>query len=289
MKFKVQGHSGCEIKIIDHGKGLRVIKSTEKKKYIPRLEKQAQKQIDFFRKRSENILTPEIYQTNKTDERFSIEMELIYSQNFIEFFDFENVQRLQAFSNQIINFIKSEISECKDQHIPASVLKFKLEDISENLKKSSLTNKDSVFSEALLTSFELVEKSKEMVLPVGCCHGDLTMSNMLFSGNNIYLIDFLDSFVETPLMDIVKLRQDTKYIWSFNMLEGRIDKTRLEIILSFLDKKIDKEFSSFGFYSEHYKLFQLINFLRILQYARSEEIVSFIKDVLIKILESHDQ
>ncbi len=29
------------------------------------------------------------------------------------------------------------------------------------------------------------------------------------------MIDFLDSFIETPLMDIVKLRQDTKYNWSY--------------------------------------------------------------------------
>ena len=51
----------------------------------------------------------------------------------------------------------------------------------------------------------------DMLIPVGTCHGDLTFSNILFNGNNYYLIDFLDSFIESPLLDIVKLRQDTAW------------------------------------------------------------------------------
>lgn len=31
---------------------------------------------------------------------------------------------------------------------------------------------------------------EEIKIPVGHCHGDLTFSNILFNGNNYYLIDF---------------------------------------------------------------------------------------------------
>ncbi len=66
------------------------------------------------------------------------------------------------------------------------------------------------------------------MMPVGICHGDLTFSNMLFNGNNYYLIDFLDSFVESPLLDIVKLRQDSAYLWSQLMYIHDYDKIRLK-------------------------------------------------------------
>ena len=45
----------------------------------------------------------------------------------------------------------------------------------------------------------------EIEIPMGKCHGDLTFSNILFNGNNYYLIDFLDSFIESPLLDLVKI------------------------------------------------------------------------------------
>ena len=41
------------------------------------------------------------------------------------------------------------------------------------------------------------------------CHGDLTLSNLIFKNNEIYCIDFLDSFIDSPIIDLVKLKQDS--------------------------------------------------------------------------------
>lgn len=57
---------------------------------------------------------------------------------------------------------------------------------------------------------------KEMVFPMGQCHGDLTLNNIIldqFAG--VTLIDFLCTFLETPLQDVAKLKQDFSYGWSF--------------------------------------------------------------------------
>ena len=58
--------------------------------------------------------------------------------------------------------------------------------------------------------------SRAISIPIGFCHGDLTFSNIMFAldDNQVGLIDFLDSFIETPLIDLVKLRQDTHFHWT---------------------------------------------------------------------------
>jgi hypothetical protein len=56
----------------------------------------------------------------------------------------------------------------------------------------------------------------EINFPIGPCHGDLTLSNVIFdSVSGITLIDFLDTFLESPLQDVAKLKQDYVYGWSF--------------------------------------------------------------------------
>lgn len=93
-----------------------------------------------------------------------------------------------------------------------------------------------------------------------------------FNGNNYYLIDFLDSFIESPIMDMVKLRQDTAYLWSPLMYTGSYDKTRLNIICNKVDSELDCCFKKYEWYRKYYHIFQLLNFLRILQYAHEEKL-----------------
>jgi hypothetical protein len=58
----------------------------------------------------------------------------------------------------------------------------------------------------------------ELLFPMGHCHGDLTLSNVILDPlSGITLIDFLDTFLETPLQDVAKLKQDYIYGWSFRM------------------------------------------------------------------------
>lgn len=113
-------------------------------------------------------------------------------------------------------------------------------------------------------------------LPVDRCHGDLTFSNILFLGQKIVLIDFLDNFIETPLQDIVKLRQDTKHFWSLNLYNGEMDFIKIKMIFEFLDRAIDVHFKKYSFYEKYYKIFQKINMLRILPYAKEEKIVYYL-------------
>ena len=59
----------------------------------------------------------------------------------------------------------------------------------------------------------------------GNCHGDLTLSNIIINRDKkkIILLDFLNTFKETPLQDICKLIQDLRLYWS----SRRLNKTNM--------------------------------------------------------------
>lgn len=59
-----------------------------------------------------------------------------------------------------------------------------------------------------------IEK-EDVFLPIGYCHGDLTFANIIFVDKDIYFIDHLDSFIESPVIDLIKIYQDTLFNWSF--------------------------------------------------------------------------
>lgn len=69
----------------------------------------------------------------------------------------------------------------------------------------------------------LLSGSETLLFPAGDCHGDLTLSNVILShSKGLLLIDFLDSFLESPLQDVAKIRQDLVYGWSFRKLDSHL-------------------------------------------------------------------
>ena len=68
----------------------------------------------------------------------------------------------------------------------------------------------------------LIEKFKSyyISIPVGDCHGDLTMSNIIFWVGKYISYRFLPSFIETPLWDVVKLEQDLIMGWSYRYMQS---------------------------------------------------------------------
>lgn len=281
MEIQVKGHSGCRIDIVNDGSSLYIYKSTNDPKYINRLYLQARKQQEAGKREYQHIRIPEIYDIDEADDHFVIKMEYVYSKNYIDYFEDAGFDNISYFVKALKIFVNAEIEDSPLQKVDTKVVKDKFEDVC----KKCLAN------DALLRYGEirpLLEKSQivfdalpvEIEIPVGKCHGDLTFSNILFNGNNYYLIDFLDSFIESPLLDLVKIRQDSQYEWSRLMYEGDVDLVRLSIISQKIDKEIDTYYSQYEWYREYYHVFQLMNFLRILQYAKEEKVVTYLKNVI---------
>ena len=79
------------------------------------------------------------------------------------------------------------------------------------------TNCQQLKSELIKCNIELLKYcNKNYRFPIGNCHGDLTLSNMIISNDGaVNLIDYLETFFESPLQDVVKIMQDFNYGWSF--------------------------------------------------------------------------
>lgn len=286
MKLEVKGHSGCQIDVVRKDGKLFIYKSTSDKGYLDRLSLQGQKQQEAAKIGLQHIRVPQIFEIHRDDESVSIKMEYVYSKNFIEFFEQAGFEQVDYLIGALECFIEYEIGRSKLQSLPAKVFQDKFAEIKERCKLNLLFQGDITIQKILNQSEQIFHNLSEILIPVGLCHGDLTFSNILFNGNNYYLIDFLDSFIETPLQDIVKIRQDTKHRWSQLMYTKRYDAVRLHIVLDKIDREIDTYFSNkYQWYREYYPVMQLMNILRILPYAHEEKVIKYLKNTLQAVLE----
>ena len=125
----------------------------------------------------------------------------------------------------------------------------------------------------------LLDNELDIRIKVGLAHGDMTLSNMIFT-DEIYLIDFLDSYIESPTMDLVKLRQDTHLHWSLNMISSVTDLSKIKLGLSYIDDWLVENYPI-----EKYELLQIINLQRIYPYTNNVKIKKYLETNINKLCE----
>lgn len=281
MQIEVKGHSGCQIEVVREDGQLYVDKSSHDLNYLDRLVRQAEKQIEASIPEYQHIRVPKIHKVDRTAEMVNVRMDYVYSRNFVEFFEQAGFEQVGYLIDALTMYLEKEIEQSPLTMVNRSVVIDKFEDV----KKKTLANKhlqgDKEIEDIIYRSQRIFEVLPDMEMPVGKCHGDLTFSNILFNGNNYYLIDFLDSFIESPLLDIVKLRQDTAWLWSQLMYVNPCDTIRLHIAFDKIDHEIDRYFAArYEWYNLYYRPLQLMNFLRILQYAHEPEVIDYLKKTI---------
>lgn len=284
MNIEVKGHSGCQIDVVREGNNLFVYKSTHDKGYLDRLYLQGQKQQEAAKLQLQHIRVPQIYDTERTPESVTLKMEYVYSKNFVGYFEHAGFEQIDYFIKALCLYLDYEVQNSPMQTVKADVLKSKFEDVYKETTNNPALKNDKEVAEILSRSAVHFEAVEDILLPVGKCHGDLTFSNILFNGNNYYLIDFLDSFVESPLLDIVKIRQDSAFLWSQLMFTGDYDEIRLRIVADKIDKEIVCYASKYDWFNRYYTLYQLMNFLRVLQYAKEERVIIYLKRIINQLL-----
>lgn len=286
--IEVKGNSGCAINIHEENNSLYVYKSTNDKSYFKRLVSQGEKQKNAFE--TDNIGIPSISDIITDDEHVCIKMNYIYARNFVDFFERAPFDEVDRFIDAIIKYIDLEITKSKIEHISKDVFLIKLQSIVTNCFKNEILTSDKKhlntdIADIINKSKQVFENCGDIDIPVGICHGDLTFSNILFASNSkYYLIDFLDSFIETPLQDIVKLRQDSQFGWSILMYMKKHDNIRVRMTLKYIDDKFDEYFKKYEFYKKNYDVLQLMNMLRILPYTKTHEVKNYLIKTLNKIL-----
>lgn len=247
MGIKVRGNSGYSLNI----KGNRIVKSSLTPD--PRLVKSAQKQNEFS---SSFFKTPKIFSI--TDSSFT--MERINGGSFVDFFNNASKRDLDGLINKLDGYFKERT--IGEGFISTDLIKKKL--------KNSLEASEMI---------DYLDEIRSINMKYGLCHGDLTFSNMIFA-EDIYLIDFLDSYMETPTIDILKLRQDTHLYWGFNMTDNIRDAVKLKIGLTYIDEWIMDTFDI-----DQYNLLQSINLFRIFPYTNDPKIKEYLTQNIRKLCE----
>lgn len=284
MEFAVKGHSGYSIDIIREGVNLYVYKRCNDSDKAARLLRQAEKQEQATRHQYSGFQTPHILSSELDGNICSIKMPYIYSRNFMEYFESAGFEQIDYFIHTLILFIEEELTLSPLQSINADVINNKFFSVEQTIDANPHILKGEKMASIMAQSKRLLTEIKEWKLPIGVCHGDLTFSNILFTANTYYLIDFLDSFIESPLMDVVKLRQDSAHIWSAKMYAKPYDPIRLRIICDKIDSELDAYFQQYDWYKAYYLPLQILNLLRVLQYAKDESVITDLQTELTHLL-----
>ena len=284
MTIDIKGHSGCNIDIIEKDDILYIKKSTEDLKYLKRLDLQGRKQTSDYCL-TDAIKNPVVHEVVCNDNECYIIMDYIYAKNFIDYFESASNTDVDHFIEEFIKYINNEIMHSEIKEISKEIFLNKFDSVVNNCRKNLLVNSFDRTNKVLNQCCDIFNNMPDtLMLPIGCCHGDLTFSNILFTSRNFYFIDYLDSFIETPLQDIVKLRQDTKYFWSTMMYKKQYDVIRLNMIFDYIDKKIDEYYSAQDAYHYFYDYLQLMNILRILPYVKEDKVLVFVVNILESII-----
>jgi hypothetical protein len=242
---------------------------------IERFKKQLEKQVNF--QNFSCFKTPKIFSVKQQDDALVCYMEYIYGLDSINYFSIADKRDLDNLFNNFILFIENNIKKSEIKIIYKSIFYNKLESLNINYKL-----KNNIF--CYLNKIE-----EEIFLPIGYYHGDLTFANMIFQNNEIFLVDFLDCFIETPLQDIVKLRQETNFFWSVlqhkELLKKNINYNKVCLSFSYLDSKFNDYFKKFEWYIKNYNLLQIFNLARIIPYNQEKNIEYALINKIEKIIE----
>jgi len=279
--IRIKGHSNFKLTVLGECKGGKSIirKSSTNSSDSSRLARQCNKQVIFIEKKVKDITSPKVSFQSTDKDNFYFEMEYLPHSEFLNFLIEKPISEIKNSIDTILNFIDLCISDSSEDAVNPDIFLSKSKDIRKNLKKNKFINNES-YRRMCTVLDDSVRECLSNKIPTGYCHGDLTLSNVLFSNGKIVFIDFLDSFIESPIQDIVKLRQDTKHHWSLRLLEGSNDIIKLKIVLKHIDSQIQDRFSCYNFYRNLYKPFQSISLIRVAQYAKSSNTVEYISSCL---------
>jgi hypothetical protein len=253
---ELRGHSGCQVFLCEYGDTRFVKKIAGTRGYFRRLEQQMIKQREFAHP---HIRKPAVFESGTENDRFYFTMEYVNGVQLSTFISRSTVRDLDPIIEQLLSFVRSNI--CDDSADFGAHL-------SEKLWSISSTNRLPI--ERFVKYCLAFDWS---AIPTGYCHGDLSFENILVHKSNLYFIDFLDSFIETPYLDLSKLLLDILVLWSWRAEKRRpiIKNAHVyDLVLSQMDSRE----------IEIVRRLLVLDLLRILPYANANGNASFVRDAL---------
>lgn len=280
-ELKLSGRSGCRLEVIGDRGEAQVRKYSNSVAYNTRLTKQAEKQILF---KSLNLHpafdSPAIKQISPVleTELSWFEMDFIYAEKYSDYLERCSINEIKHIFQNFLGYFAALETNAVYSNLEETVFHEKLEEVSDKIRRNHGFH--CALCEKVIRRLEAVPTGQILV---GFCHGDLTFSNILFGHEKIFYVDFLDSFIESPIIDLVKLRQDTLFGWSLHLERSlpAYRQNKLKQIFCYLDGRFENYINERGF-AEWYDYLEIFNLFRILPYVSDAEEIQFVKNCLLK-------
>ncbi len=198
----LKGYSGCKILLVEAPEKSFIRKVSSDCAYNERLLKQCRKQsMCGFGK------TPQVLGSGYVDGLFFFDMQYVRGATLSEYLLQVPATYLKRTVEKIYNAASHGYSAdgSSGAEIQTAV-RAKIESLR------CLQNAHANLAEV----FEYLDSLSWCGIRAGDCHGDMTLENIIVdSSGEFYMIDFLDSFAESPVVDIAKTLQDIFLRWSY--------------------------------------------------------------------------
>ena len=267
----LNGHSGCGLNLYKQEEILFLRKDSGNPEYNRRLKKQFIKQNKFSLL---GIKTPKVFNYGQENGLFYFDMEFLNGVTLAEYM--ANI-KIKEINSLISLLFKSLPVQTSIKNADADTI-FKKK-ISQKKKQLRPSDTEALQAVKILENFDFSN------VPYSYCCGDLTLENIMLDDNKqIYLIDFLDSFYNSWMIDIAKLLQDLELHWSYR--HQNID-FNLAMRLAVAKEALLENIAEYG--NAHKNIITiyhilLLNMLRIIPYAKDNKTHDFLKSALNKIM-----
>lgn len=268
----LKGHSKFKLELIKESNGYSVKKIANGTALAIRLILQGGKQITYQKLISSCELkyvfeVPKLLTTKSNTDNAYFIMPFYNGKNILDVLERGDITMLDDLIDKIFMYLDWEFENSVEE-FPYETIQGKLINLGVKIAKTDYP----IFKNIMIDLMDTVSSSGiREPIPVGMCHGDFTFSNMIF-GNKIILIDFLDSFVESPLQDVAKLLQEVRLKWTL-LMDNPTDRdlTKINIGYEYLqDKIIDRISKRLPEYERLIGIFYLITLLRIIPYTKKD-------------------
>lgn len=262
------GHSGFEVRyangeVIKRASGVAA----------ERLERQCSKQQSFII-RHPRFSICKVLSAEREGSGFSFRMPHHRGETAVEFVDRARPALLLEFAHDVSDLALEFVADCQMLALPREAVVEKSRAVAATIERSRWCA--AGMRSLIAGHLDRVAALPDIQIPIGKCHGDLTFSNILFdaAGPAYTLIDFLDPYLETPLMDMAKLRQETYCDWSSLAATTTHDRSKYRIAMAAVREVVEESFRRLPWYAALIDVFETQNLLRVVQYAQDETVVA---------------
>lgn len=278
-ELKLKGYSNFNVNMMSDLFADYVVKVANNESDYNKLKRQIIKQINFDCN-NKKIKIPRVI--DNVDNGFVME----YINEFAFYEYFQSQENVYRFFNIITTFIDGNIKKSTMKTFNKEFEEKIISKYTEILNNSINHKRLEEINRYHTYLINFIDKNK-IILPEGQSHGDLTLSNIIFARKELYLIDFLDNFIETPFQDIIKLRQDTQFNWSYELnkkiIDDKLNEGEVNILrhnLKLLDTLLESYYKYDEVYYTYYNFYQIFNFFRILPYSKDERELEWILNMM---------